>query len=185
MNPGLAGFEFYNVQDASAFVPLGRKLQKDWEVEGEIKEMPEFRFRSRRMVRGMTHQNFPQYIHRHERDFFYRAIADIGACLAKERAVIFDATANRRAYRDRARAAIKRFAEVYVSTPLEVCAARDTKGLYKSKNVKTLPGVQSAYEVPLAPELVVSGASGTPEDGAAEVMALLERRGWLPRAGVY
>jgi adenylylsulfate kinase len=122
---------------------------------------------------------FPRYDD-DERNFFYRAIADIGGYLAKERAVIFDATANRRAYRDRGRAAVARFAEVYVSTPLEVCAARDTKGLYKSKSVKTLPGVQSAYEVPLAPELVVSGASGTPEDGAAEVMALLERRGWLP-----
>jgi adenylylsulfate kinase len=122
---------------------------------------------------------FPRY-DEPERDFFYRAIADIGARLAKERVVVFDATANRRAYRDRARAAIERFAEVYVNTPLEVCAARDTKGLYKSKNLKTLPGVQAPYEVPPAPELIISGAEGTPEDGASEVMALLEWRGWLP-----
>jgi adenylylsulfate kinase len=121
---------------------------------------------------------FPRY-DEHEREYFYRALADLAAYLAKERAVIVDATANRRAYRDRARESIARFAEVYVSTPLEVCAARDTKGFYKSKNVKTLPGVQVPYEPPLAPELVISGARGTPVDGAAEVMALLERRGWL------
>jgi adenylylsulfate kinase-like enzyme len=47
--------------------------------------------------------------------------------------------------------------------------------------VKTLPGVQVPYEAPLAPELVISGAKGTPADGAAEVMAMLERRGWLNR----
>ena len=121
---------------------------------------------------------FPRYDEA-ERDFFYRSIADLAAYLVKDVAVIVDATANRRAYRDHARAAIKRFAEVYVSTPLEVCAARDTKGLYKSKNLKTLPGVRVSYETPLAPELVISGAKGTPAEGAAEVMALLERRGWL------
>lgn len=123
---------------------------------------------------------FPRYDEA-ERDFFYRALADFAAYLSKERPVIVDATANRRAYRDRAREAIGRFAEIYVSTPLEICAARDPKGFYKSKAVKTLPGLQVAYEAPLTPELVVSGAKGTPADGAVEVMAFLERRGWLER----
>ena len=115
-----------------------------------------------------------------ERDEFYGAVGDIAAALvARGKPVIIDATANRRAYRDRARQAIARFAEVYVSTPLEVCAARDTKGFYKSKDVKTLPGIQAPYEPPVAPELVVSGANGKPVDGAREVMALLERSGWI------
>lgn len=114
-----------------------------------------------------------------ERDFFYRSIADFGAYLVNHVAVIFDATANRRAYRERARASIGRFAEVYVSTPLEVCAARDTKGLYRKGATRTLPGMQAPYEAPLTPELVISGDRGTPEDGAAEIVALLERRGWL------
>ena len=115
-----------------------------------------------------------------ERDEFYATLADLAAWLvSRGRPVIIDATANRRAYRDRARQAIGRFAEVYVSTPLEVCAARDTKGFYKSKDVKALPGVQVAYEAPAAPELVISGAKGTPGDGANEVVALLERRGWV------
>jgi adenylylsulfate kinase len=121
---------------------------------------------------------FPRYDEA-EREFFYRALADFAAYLAKELAVIVDATANRRAYRDRARESIARFAEVYVSTPIEVCAARDTKGFYRSKNLKSLPGVQVPYEAPLAPELVISGARGTPAEGAAEVMTFLERRGWL------
>jgi adenylylsulfate kinase-like enzyme len=68
---------------------------------------------------------------------------------------------------------------VYVDTPQEVCAARDTKGLYRAKDVRTLPGVQAPYEAPLAPELVVPGDRGTPAQGAAAIVTLLQRNGWL------
>jgi hypothetical protein len=71
MNPGLAGFEFYNVAPANTWTPLGRPIQGDWEYEGTFRELPEFKFRARRMIRGMQQQNFPQYIHRDNRDFFY------------------------------------------------------------------------------------------------------------------
>lgn len=71
MNPGLAGFEFYNVQPASTFQPLGRPLQPDWEHEGTLKDMPEIKFRARRMIKSMGHILFPRYIHRDGRDFFY------------------------------------------------------------------------------------------------------------------
>jgi hypothetical protein len=71
MNPGRAGVEFYNVQPTSSFQPLGRPLQADWEYEGTLKDLPTFRFRSRRMVKSMGHMLFPRYIHRDARDFFY------------------------------------------------------------------------------------------------------------------
>jgi adenylylsulfate kinase-like enzyme len=74
---------------------------------------------------------------------------------------------------------IARFAEVYVSTPLAVCAARDTKGFYRSKAVKTLPGAQVPYEPPLAPELVIPGDRGTPGEGAQAIVELLAQRGWI------
>ncbi|HEU4922702.1 MAG TPA: adenylyl-sulfate kinase [Burkholderiales bacterium] len=120
---------------------------------------------------------FPRYDNA-DRDFFYSALAEFGIVLAeKQRPVIFDATANRRAYRDAARKRIARFAEVFVDTPLEVCAARDPKGLYRK--AKTLPGVQAPYEPPLAPELVVRGAAGTPTDAARQIVALLESRAWI------
>ena len=71
MNPGLAGFEFYDVEPTSQFKPLGRPLQMDWEYEGSFKDLPDYRVRARRMIKGMSHMNFPQYIHRDARDFFY------------------------------------------------------------------------------------------------------------------
>lgn len=113
-----------------------------------------------------------------DRDFFYGALVEIGCLVSqKNRAVLFDATANRRAYRDAARKRIARFAEVFVDTPLEVCAARDPKGLYKK--ARNLPGVQAPYEPPLAPELVVPGAAGTPAASAEKIARFLASRGWI------
>jgi adenylylsulfate kinase len=115
-----------------------------------------------------------------ERDFFYTALARLGAMLvAQGKAVLFDATANRRDYRDCARREIARFAEVFVDTPLEVCRARDPKGLYRSGATATLPGSQSVYEPPLTPELVVRGDAGTPQESASRIFALVEQNGWL------
>ena len=115
-----------------------------------------------------------------ERDFFYGALADIGAALvAKARPVVFDATANRRRYRNAARSRIARFCEVYVDTPLEICRARDPKGLYRNANTTTLPGVQAPYEPPLAPELVVHGDRGTPREAALRTVEHLAAHRWL------
>jgi adenylylsulfate kinase len=111
-----------------------------------------------------------------DREFFYAMLLEVGVVLlGKGRPVVFDATANRRAYREAARKRIARFAEVYVDTPLEVCVARDPKGLYRQ-------GMKIPYEPPLAPELVVHGNEGVPGDHAAAIVALLERRGWISGA---
>ncbi len=51
-----------------------------------------------------------------------------------------------------------RFCEVYVAAPLEVCAARDVKGLYARQRagmLHGLTGVDDPYEPPLDPEVVV------------------------------
>ncbi len=53
------------------------------------------------------------------------------------------------------------FAEVWIETTLELCAERDTKGLYKKAATGELPnltGVGQEYEVPEWPELVIDGA---------------------------
>ncbi len=125
---------------------------------------------------------YPTYDER-ERDLFYGTLVHLGRFLVEHRTpVVLDATANRRAYRDAARKAIPRFAEVFVNTPLETCAARDPKGLYRQARdgkSSTLPGLQAPYEPPLAPELALRGDLGTPESAAAAIIALLERRGWF------
>ncbi|MBX2966906.1 MAG: adenylyl-sulfate kinase [Cyclobacteriaceae bacterium] len=52
----------------------------------------------------------------------------------------------------------RNYIEVFVSTPLEICEQRDVKGLYKkarSGEVKNFTGIDSPYETPDAPDLVV------------------------------
>lgn len=121
-----------------------------------------------------------------ERDLFYAAMALLGSFLVQHGLpVVFDATANRRAYRDAARRNIPRFAEIFVSCPLEVCQERDPKGLYREARegrAATLPGAQASYEPPLQPDLVVRGDIASPADSAREIVALLEGRGWLAAA---
>ena len=120
---------------------------------------------------------FPRYDEA-GRDAFYGLLAAVGTLIASEgKPVLFDATANRRAYREAARKGIARFAEVYVDTPLEVCAARDTKGLYRKG--AALPGAGAPYEPPLSPELTVHGDRGTPGEAASKIFGLIEARGWI------
>ncbi|WP_137152241.1 sulfate adenylyltransferase subunit CysN [Devosia sp. FKR38] len=54
-----------------------------------------------------------------------------------------------------------RFSEVYVDTPIEVCEARDPKGLYKrarAGEIKNFTGIDSPFEAPEHPDLVLHGA---------------------------
>jgi bifunctional enzyme CysN/CysC len=66
------------------------------------------------------------------------------------------------------------FLEVWVDTPVEVCADRDPKGLYAKAKAGSLPnmtGMGQAYEPPEEPDLVVDGAGELDE-----VVALLAAR---------
>ncbi len=59
------------------------------------------------------------------------------------------------------------FVEVFVDTPLEECARRDPKGLYKramSGTLKNFTGVDSPYEVPERPEIRLATLGRTPEE---------------------
>ena len=129
---------------------------------------------------------FPRYDDA-ERELFYDVLAELGAFLVRRgRPVLFDATGNRRRYRDAARLRIERFCEVYVDTPLEVCRARDPKGLYRAASegrAANFPGTQAPYEPPLAPELVVHGERVRPQDSARSIVAYLAERGWLGALG--
>ena len=118
-----------------------------------------------------------------EREAFYRQMLYIGALLTKHGVpVIFEATANRRRYRDAAREQISRFIEVYVDYPLEVCMARDPKGIYRKARegeANTVPGLQSACEPPEKPDVVVDGVRELPETAARRVMIKLTEKKYL------
>ena len=124
----------------------------------------------------------PTYSHQ-ERDLFYRALAFFGSRLvAHGITVIFDATANRREYRDLARGLISRFMEVAVECPLEVCMARDQKGTYRKAlagESTTVPGLQETYEPPPQPDVLIESATTKPEVAAEQIVSALRARGYL------
>jgi adenylylsulfate kinase len=67
-----------------------------------------------------------------ERDWLYNRLVELAAWLARAgEHVIIAATGNRRHYREAARAQLGPcFAEVWLRCPLDICRARDVKGLY-------------------------------------------------------
>ena len=74
------------------------------------------------------------------------------------------------------------FLEVFVNTPLEVCEARDPKGLYKKARageIKNFTGIDDPYEAPEKPEITVHTTDETPQESAANIIAELERLGYL------
>ncbi len=87
-----------------------------------------------------------------------------------------------RAGREKARAAHVAagltFVEVHLATPIDECERRDPKGLYaraRAGELQGLTGLDSPYEPPEHPELVLTPADGTPAEQAEKVLALLAR----------
>lgn len=85
-----------------------------------------------------------------------------------------------RADRARARAAHDEvglpFVEVFVDTPIELCEARDPKGLYakaRAGELKGFTGIDDPYEAPDDPELRLTPADGTADEQASLVLARL------------
>lgn len=110
------------------------------------------------------------------RDRFYRQLTLIGELITRSGvSVIFDATANKRAYRDYARRLIAKYLEIYVECPVEVCKRRDPKGIYAAaKKATNVPGIQAPYEPPTAPELTVDG-QGPPGPSADIILDKLKQ----------
>ena len=90
-----------------------------------------------------------------------------------------------RADRNRVRASLAEgdFVEIFVDAPIEVCEARDPKGLYKKARageLKGFTGIDDPYEPPEKPELLLDAGTKTPEALADEVIAFLKSSGKIP-----
>jgi bifunctional enzyme CysN/CysC len=74
------------------------------------------------------------------------------------------------------------FVEIFVDAPLAVCEARDPKGLYaksRSGNLPNFTGIDSPYESPEFPELVLDSARFDPEQLSDRVLAYLSEKGYF------
>jgi sulfate adenylyltransferase len=74
------------------------------------------------------------------------------------------------------------FLELHVATPIEVCEARDRKGLYAKARagiLKGFTGIYDPYEVPEKPELRLDTAELTPDLAAHRIIVKLESLGFV------
>ncbi|XP_058179234.1 adenylyl-sulfate kinase 3-like [Rhododendron vialii] len=89
--------------------------------------------------------------------------------------------------RDACRALLSKgeFIEVFMDMPLQVCEARDPKGLYKlarAGKIEGFTGIDDPYEPPLNSEIVLQqkgGVCASPCDMAETVISYLEENGYL------
>jgi len=76
------------------------------------------------------------------------------------------------------------FVLVHVATPLEVCEARDRKGLYAKARagvIGSFTGISDPYEEPMDADLVLDTSAVSRREAVDAVLALLTRGGWLAK----
>lgn len=110
-----------------------------------------------------------------ERARFYKSLVDLTEVLTRYGVnIIIAATGNRSAYRQAAQKQLVPFAEVWVRCPVEVCRARDPKGLYTqvaAGEIDNLPGIGAPYDPPGDPAVVIDTDQQTPEEAAGKILA--------------
>ena len=74
------------------------------------------------------------------------------------------------------------FIEIHVNTPLAVAEKRDVKGLYakaRAGEIKNFTGIDSEYQEPENPEIVVDTVTLTPEQSTEKIVTYLEKHGYI------
>jgi adenylylsulfate kinase len=74
------------------------------------------------------------------------------------------------------------FIEIYCKASLETCESRDVKGLYKrarTGEIENYTGIDSPYEAPINPELVVNTENDTLEESISEVIDFLKAKSFF------
>jgi len=121
---------------------------------------------------------------REDRDINVRRISFVANLLSRNGVVaIVAAISPYRAAREELRRTTENFLEIYINAPLEVCEARDVKGLYamaRSGEIKTFTGIDAPYEEPLNPNMVCYTAEESVKESIAKVTAELERLDYIP-----
>jgi len=85
-----------------------------------------------------------------------------------------------RKHREQARQEIDNFVEVHVHCPLDVCEARDVKGLYakaRAGELTNFTGIDDPYEDPESPEVIISTHEVTLDEGVEQLYQVLKERG--------
>jgi len=115
---------------------------------------------------------------REDRDTNVRRVGYVAKLLSRNGViVIVSLISPYRSVRDELRATLNNFVEVYINAPLEVCEARDVKGLYakaRSGQIKSFTGIDDPYEAPLTPDITCYTAAETVDESVTKITTWLE-----------
>lgn len=135
-----------------------------------------------------THLSKGLNFSKEDRDTNVRRIGFVASEIVRHGgAVLCAAVSPYRATRDECRAMVgaENFIEVFVDTPLEVCEARDAKGMYQQARdgrIKNFTGINDPYESPLSPELRLETVARSAEENADLVLDYLVQQGFMSPA---
>jgi adenylyl-sulfate kinase len=122
---------------------------------------------------------------RADRDTNIRRIGFVTELLARNGVIVVVAAISPyRDARDEVKRRIPQFVEVHVDCPLEILAARDTKGLYKralAGEIGNFTGISDPYEVPLDPSVVIHSDWESIDEGVEKIWRELEAMGLVCR----
>lgn len=120
---------------------------------------------------------------REDRDTNIRRIGWVADLVARHGGIaLVAAISPYRAVREEIKRSYGNVVEVYVNATVETCAARDTKGLYAKAlrgELANFTGVTDPYEPPENPDITISTAEVSIEQGAELVLSTLKARGLL------
>jgi len=120
-----------------------------------------------------------------DRDTNIRRIGFVAAEIARHGGgVICAAVSPYRATRNECRAMVgpDRFIEIFVDAPLDVCEARDAKGMYRlarEGKIKNFTGIDDPYEPPHNAEIVIDTVARSAEENAELILAYIVEQGFV------
>ena len=85
--------------------------------------------------------------------------------------------------RENLRTTTTNFIEVFVNAPLDVCEARDVKGLYamaRAGEIRAFTGIDDPYEAPQNPDIICYTSEETLEESVTKILTELEQRDYIP-----
>jgi adenylyl-sulfate kinase len=131
-----------------------------------------------------THLSSELTFSREHRDLNIRRIGWVAGEIVKHGGtVVVAAIAPYEQAREEARALVEqhgRFVLVHLSTPLEVCEARDVKGLYakaRAGEIREFTGISDPYEPPARAEVTIDTSVVPLEESIARIRAAMEPHG--------
>jgi adenylylsulfate kinase len=155
----------------------GKSTVADW-VTAELRKRG---FKTERLDGDSVRNIFPEIgFSRPERDAHVRRVGFLASKLEQHGVfVVASFVSPYEESRQFVRGLCRSFLEIHVATPLEVCEARDVKGLYakaRRGEIRNFTGIDDPYEPPGRPELVLDTSKMKVEEAGARVLELLKAR---------